>query len=473
MNTRPAPVPGVPVFAWLAFVVPLVCIAIVWALGMMPIVRLAALGGVAAVAGAAVFTRPVWGVYFLAFYTWAGLGTVLPGAVASAITLVTFASVLVAFARGQSCRLRDSVFWWSLGFFLLFSVQAMLFAWRVDRCLMLLAAYLKAFLVVFLIVQLVDTHAKLWRLAGWIFAGAVATVVLGVVGLRLGFVGVANDAAGMVQTLRFSGLHGDPNTGPAYMCAAIPLGVFFVRTERSRWLRALYTIGIVVVAAGTFASFSRAAFFSFAVVLVMIAMRETRSPRSLTLVVVLTTILLVLAPSSYWERVSNLSKIADQVSRDWSVLMRYRALTAAWHLFTTHPLTGIGLGNFMFRGAYAVWIRIVVHDSFMEVLVSVGVFGFSAFAGLLASGFRPLAAAARRPWVGAPVWMRHFGFYAAVAQASTLVSAIFMSTSYRYLLWLPVALGLVVGSLPGGRPQMVEPPERSPRTTLRTDPESA
>jgi len=169
-------------------------------------------------------------------------------------------------------------------------------------------------------------------------------------------------------------------------------------------------------------------------------------------VATLAAVLLVIAPPSYWQRLSNLTRIAEQVTRDWSVLMRYRALTTAWELFLDNPLTGVGLGNFVVRAAYGVWIRIVVHNSYMEILVGTGVFGLAAFCGLIVSGLRPLARALRQPAAGAPDWARHFAFYAALSLASAASSALFMSISYRYLLWLPVAFGLAAGTLLCPRP---------------------
>ncbi len=410
------------------------------------------LGGVAVAAVAfalTVMVRPRWGLYFLVFYFYSGVGSIIPVNAAMPMTFLVFAAVLLDLVRGDHNRLNDARFWYANALFLLIALQSMLFARDPLLSFVELSNYAKMVLVTWLVVQLVRTAEDLRRLSYIVFAGAAATVLLGLFGLVFGVGPAQENYIGGVYIMRFTGAHENPNRAAAFMCSALPLGLFGARTCRNPWLRAGFVAGVLILIAGIFSTYSRSVVAPFAVVVLAVLVRELRSRRSYVLLVALAVLGLALTPRFYWERVMALREAFSPsvAGRDWSVYTRWMAMTAAWDMFLQHPFTGVGIGNFIVAAASRVFLRIVAHNTYLEILVGTGIFGLLSYLAILGSGIRCTVHGVRHRWVSQPAWVRSLCFYLLLSGVSILISAFFGTMPFRYPVWIPVAAGLVVGNL--------------------------
>lgn len=416
-------------------------------LGYVKHLKLAGIAFAALCAAMVLFVRPRWGLWCVVFFVYSGVGIFLPFSPATLLTALVFAAVLLDLVRrGDNC-LEDAVFWYANALFTLVALQSMLFARDPVLSFLELGSYAKMVLITYLVVQLVRTPDDLRRLAHAVFLGAVATVALGVAKLYFGFGPDEGNYIGGVNVIRFAGAHENPNRAAAIMCSALPLGLFAVKYCRSRVLRVLYVAAIVALIVGIFWTFSRSVVIAFAFVLLAVMVREMRSRRSYVMLLALIAAGVLLAPRYYWDRVIGLRSALETTGLDWSVYTRLLALRTAWELFLAHPLTGIGLGNFIVAAAYKVFVRIVVHNSYLEVLVGTGVFGLAAFMGIVWSGLRHSITGARRRWTSQPEWLRSLSFYFMVSTVSICLSAFFGTMPFRYPMWVPIAAGLVIGNL--------------------------
>jgi O-antigen ligase len=415
-------------------------------LGYMKYLRLAGMACAALAGATAVFLFPRPGLWLILFYVYAGLSLYFPFNAAVPLTFLVFAAVLLELVRGGRNRLDDPLFLYANAVFVLLALQSMLFARDPALSFLELSDYLKMMLVTFLIVQLVRTPEHLRQFAYVVFAGAVATVFLGIVNLAVGFEVPGDSYVGENFLVRFSGAHENPNRAAAFMCAALPLGLFAVRNA-VRGPRLLCVAGVVVLMVAIFATFSRSVVVPFMVILVAVVLREVRSRRSYLALVAVLSIGLLLTPRYYWDRLLGLREAFATTSLDWSVYTRMLALRTAWEMFLEHPLTGVGLGNFIVASAYQVFVRIVVHNSYLEILVGTGVFGLIAYLMILYSGLRYTWAGWRRRWRHHPAWMQSLSFYFLLSAVSICLSAFFGTMPFRYPLWVPVAAGLVIGVL--------------------------
>lgn len=397
-----------------------------------------------AVAVAALFIRPRWGAYALAFWVYAGISLFSPVDAAPVILAVALAAIMLGLLRGDENAMTDRVFWIALLFFVLFSLQSGLVAEYPSLMFRDLFTFGKALAVVIVIVQVIRTPGQLRMLGNAIFAGAVATVIIGIMAIRSGQAGL--NYMGEVDMLRFSGSHGDPNTAASIMCSALPFGFFAVYHERGL-RRVLSVLGVITLIVATFDTFSRGALFSIAVVLVAFVAREVRGRRSFIMLAALLGVGLLLTPGYYWTRAFGLASAFEHTTSDFSVYTRLLAFQTAVEMFVHHPLTGIGLGNFIQSASYRLFIRIVTHNTYLDVAVGVGIFGLFAFLAMLGTGFRHAWRGARREWTGQPKWMNRFSFYAFLSMVSIAISGLFLTFSFRYQLWIPVAVGLVIGRL--------------------------
>ena len=414
--------------------------------GYSSYLKLAVAGTIAAAGATVVFTRPRWGLWVLMFYIYVGLS--VPGA-SLGLVLLTLAGALFHLVRGQSNAMADPLFWWCVAAWTLIAIGSMVFAMTPALAIAELGRYAKCLLVMFMIVQLVRTPQDLKRLMTVIFFGAVATVVLGALGLLFGFaprdMGV-NYIREEEYFLRFTGMFPNPNIAAAVMCSSLPLGIFALKqAPRSR--QPLYVLGIVILIVGMFATFSRSVVFAFTFVVVATVIRERLGKRSFIALLTLLVLAILLAPRAYWNRVLGLRDAFETTTLDWSVYLRLRALQTAWDLFLKHPFTGVGIANFADASAYNLFVRLVVHNSYLEILVGTGLFGLATFLMMVVSGVRHSLTGARHVWRRQPAWMQTASFYCLLSAGSIWISAFFGSLQFRYFPWVPVALGLVIGNL--------------------------
>jgi O-antigen ligase len=434
--------------AWLVVaLLPVVTLVSIWLLGYLKLAKLAAMGAMALAAAAVIFLRPRWGLYFMLWYIYSGVGLFLPINLAAVTMVIVVAAVLLEWVRGDVPEVPDTYFWIAVGLFILIALHSMLVARDIPASLQELAQFGKVVMFVVLVTHLLRTPEHLRRLAYWVFVGAVSTVILGVLGVMLGLEGAGDNYIGGVRIMRFTGAHENPNKAAAVMASALPFGFFVVRHCRTWLMRIAATAGVVTLFLGIFATFSRSAIFPVTLILVGVAAHEFRSRRSFGLLALLLTIGVLVAPRYYWERVLDVPNALKSTTRDWSVYTRMLALQTAWDMFLHHPLTGVGLGNFMMSSAHRLFVRIVVHNTYLEILVGTGIAGLITFLTMLSSGWRHALRGARHQWQAHPQWMRSLSYYILLSSLSICLSAGFGTMPFRYPLWVPVAAALAVGNL--------------------------
>lgn len=434
--------------ALLALVVlPVLAFALARNSGMESLVRLAAMGVVAVVAGVAFFVRPRYGIYFLAFYVYAGLNFYTRGTPAAlALTALIFAGALVQMSRGQRWRLTDPAFLISAGVFTLMGLHSMLWARDIAPAIDSYSKYLKAMLVVCMVVQTVRTSRHLEWLGRWIFFGAVATVFLGLANHALGIDTEVNLLGG-VQAIRFAGAHANPNFAAAAMTTSVPLGVYVARRASGTLYRVLAILGVLIVVGAIFATYSRQALFAIAFVAVAVLFREVRSRKAYVAIFAAIVAAILVTPQYYWVRFWTITEILDGVQQDWSIYQRMMALGRAWEMFKEHPIFGVGLRNFSVRSGDVMYLRIPSHNIYLEIACAVGVFGLIAYLSMFYAGIRQLLAGMKERWQGQDERLKDLSFYFLVSVISALISGMFANIEFRYFTWLPLCAGLVVANL--------------------------
>lgn len=413
----------------------------------LSILRFAVIGAAAPVVALLVFSYPRESFYFTVFYIYAGLNYYTGYPLAAPLVMLITLAVLFRILRGDETPVDDPFFVGAICLFVVLVITSMVYAWYPFAAIKAFTKVVKVLVVVFVCIQLVRTHKDFERFAMTIFLGVVATVVLGLVNMKMGWERNTTVLIGVLDFNRFAGTHINPNTGALYMVAGIPLAVYWItRAGRlySRLLLGLVAIGLVVA---TIMTFSRQAIFSLAFVLLAVAFREARNKWGYMTVSLVVGLTFLLVPPYYWYRLSSISKMAQGMSEDWSFLLRLQAHKTAWHLFIDSPFTGVGLNNFIQRSANELFRRIPVHDAYMDVLSWLGIFGFLAFLSVLASGIRGFVIAARARWSDDLKWMSRLSYYFLVSFVAVLIGAAFQSVALYYLLWLPVAGGVVARRL--------------------------
>ena len=433
-------------FFWIAGVVG--CLALgAWFLVPHNLIMLA----VAAVAGAGVgllvFAFPRHGNYFGIFYVFAGISYYTSLPVAAPVTFLVTAAVLFRLFRGDSIRVRDPLFNWSLAVFTVFALQSFLFAWDFGYASNAFGFFAKSVLLVFLIGQLVRTERDLEELALVVFAATLSTVILGVLNFKFGIVKNWTVLVGAIGWLRFGTTHMNPNNAALYLVSGLPLAVYAIKRVRPVVFRVLLVVGAVAMVAATIMTFSRQAIFPLSVVLLAVLFKEARSKWVYAGVLFVVVIGVLLVPQYYWYRISTISQMFGEMTGDFSLMIRVKALVTGWHLFLQHPFTGIGLDNFIVRSASELPVTMVAHNGYLEILTGVGLFGFIAYIMMPVAAIRGFVRAIKTRWPEEHRWMNDLSYYFLLSLIAVLIGTFFQHVHFYRLFWLPVAAGVVAGIL--------------------------
>jgi len=415
-------------------------------LGLMSLGRLGVMALVGVAGGVVVMVRPRVGALFMVFYVYAGLRFYLPGLASVGVMGLTAAAIALGIVRGDRFRVTDGFFWCTAGIFILIALQSMMWAVDFDWWFRSFGRLIKAFLLAIMIVHLIRTPEHLLTFGKWMFFGGVATVLLGLVNLKLG---VTGDAAviGGINLMRFSGTHDNPNYAAAMMLTTLPMGLYYLRHNRRPLTTVLGGLGVLIVIIGIFATLSRAAIVAFACIVLGLIVREVRSRRSLIMVIVMIGVGLLFTPKYYWARVTTVFDISESMQTDWSFYLRYAALSEAWATFMRHPFTGVGLNNFPVTSATAVFSRIGAHNMYIELLADLGIFGLFSYLGIHLSAVRQLFGGMRERWQDNAAWLSDFSYYLLLSLGSGLVSGLFADIHLHYMIWIPIAFGLSVANM--------------------------
>ena len=177
----------------------------------------------------------------------------------------------------------------------------------------------------------------------------------------------------------------DSNDFALALCMALPMLVYFRRSEEKRWRKVLLTIPIPFVLAAIVLTYSRGGFLTLAAVGIAWVLTSRGRFLRLALAPIAALLFLSLAPQKYIDRVGTIRSYAhDSSARD-----RISSWQVATRIAEERPWTGVGPGNFLevypryqrdFRSPH------VAHNTYLQFLADAGLGAALTFAVLLAWG---------------------------------------------------------------------------------------
>jgi hypothetical protein len=338
---------------------------------------------------------------------------------------------------------------------------------RAHRLLLSATALLYAWLVAST-VWADDTGAAVGELAIWWLASIVLVTVLVtsvnldellvvVVGIVVGATIAAATAlmgSGPAVTTvdgvatRSGGAAGDPNILAAGLVAALALAPGLWSMTDSPTLRISLLVSSLAAATGIAASASRGALVAAVIAIVATIAVSRRPIRAMAAVAVPAAASLAawatLWPAS-WHRVTDFGGGGTGRTELWR---------AAFHLWSTRPLTGVGIGNLVVAEPavaldlgplnYAELIAerpLVAHNVALQLLSEVGLVGLVLYGIVVAVSIRSTAEAVRRFEAVNRDDLAHLARSVLVATVALLSAGLFLSMSREYRLWLFLAIG--------------------------------
>jgi len=304
--------------------------------------------------------------------------------------------------------------------------------------------YLLPFLGLLVVTMMLSppTRQTLDRIIAW-------TVVLG--GIYAAYVAVAGsivmDSVGGAR-LGGTGTY-DPNDIAAVMVVVLQLALGMALRERGRWRWA--GVGCALIATTVvLRTGSRGGTVALAVstLVLLLAQKPGRFFMLATAVALAAPLAWTFGPESF--RVRTLSLFALQ--NDYT----FQADAGRWQIwkrglgyFAQRPIIGVGPNNYGIRegqfyagvGRSGAWLT--THNTYIQVLVEVGIFGGIALCGLIWVAVRGSVPLWRRPPPSAPDRLYRPEVFAAIA--AFLTSAFFLSHAYTALLLFVLTLGAYAG----------------------------
>jgi len=408
------------------------------------LLRLAVVGAVGAVGALIILAYPRLGMYAGVFYIYANLAAMMPLPLSYPLIMLTIIGTMIRLGGGEAIALRDSFFNWSMALFTMIAISSMVFSYDIGYSLLALSRWLKALIMVYLIVQLVRSAQDFDLLAVTVFGAMLASVFLGFANM---LAGNTSDSSymGEVRMFRFSALHDNANNAALYMLSTVPIGIYLIKRYHRVWQRVGIALGILCLLIGVVATFSRQAVFPFAFIAAATMFREARRKRTWVLIGIGVVLVSLLSPRYYWQRLMSVGDIFANYTQDWSFFLRVTAMKMAMKLIAENPITGVGLGNFIVRSGSELFVRLVAHNTYLEVLSGVGIFGFIAYLSMFAASMRSFMRAIRTRWAGENRYLGDFAYYMMVSFVATVIGATFASIPFYYCIWVPLAAGLALG----------------------------
>ena len=297
-------------------------------------------------------------------------------------------------------------------------------------------SYISYVLLLFIAISMVDSLARLrWT--------ALAT--LGSVTLASAYV------------IRFWQKYGDPRpggtTGDAnyYTISAllgVPLGLYLISERRPRWTP-LYCLGcLAITLMGIVLASSRGGFFGLMAGALFVVWHSQRRGRNLVLAAVLLLPALLAFP---------ISPLRRMLHPGTAEVLSTHAHLAAWQagvrMIATHPILGVGLGNFksLMLGYLPKDVSMpepsIAHNTYIEFAAELGLPGLLLFLAILYFSYRSMGRVATRFKESDPTLLGRVALGIQAALVAYAVSACFLSAQYEKIFWLIVFLSACVSTL--------------------------
>ena len=301
--------------------------------------------------------------------------------------------------------------------------------------------FMKTVLMYLVIVGAVRGPRDVERLAFVYFAAAVVFASVG-----LARFGAAS--GGRLDHLPYY----DANDFGVFAVTALPLGGYFIFSQRRLTLRLAACAGLVPLLYAFVQAGSRGGLLAFIAVTAYFLVRQTTIPTRWRVlgVLMIAVVFGAAASDSYWERMRTILHPHE----DYNLT----AGTGRWQVWSRglgymldNPLLGVGAGSFATAEGRLSGIRrwMAPHNAYVQLGAELGVPGLVFFVGLITSALAALRAVERvRAGSGSPAGIPPRLAQSLIASlVGYVVGALFLSLAYAGMLWTLAALAVGLGKV--------------------------
>lgn len=338
-------------------------------------------------------------------------------------------------------------------------------SWKSNSLTLVLTDCVKLVVVVILVSLVVNSLKELRRLL-WMQAAAVMVNALGALLLH------KMDDAGRLEGLGNGALF-NPNDLAINIALNWPICVMFFFGSRNPFVKGMWGLGLLAMIGAVMMTYSRSGFLALFVGIIVVLLEfGARGGRRwmLALPFLFFVPVVLLAPSHYGARLESIVGTPQAESMDrGSAEARKQLLMKSIEVTATHPLFGIGIGNFP---SYSnMWM--VTHNTYTEFSAEAGIPAVVIFVLILQKAFQKLRAVRSNPVLKQDEHLQLVVSALWAGLAAYMVGAFFACTARElfpyFMVGYTTALYKIsslraetVAAIPSLEPAVVLKPEREP-----------
>ncbi len=406
---------------------------------------------VALIGGIMVVLRPYYAIWFIAFFTQLDALMALLFAALPAIKLMTALAILGILVTSHRTRFRDR---WGkdepiLRLAALFSLGMLMstfFIKDTELALWSLRRLGSLVVLLYLTVYLVRTMSQVKAIVFALVISTLMSSTILIADYTMGTHLVASDYAAleaeyMGMSRNSGGSNYNPTTAATMTLTGTALAALLFMQGFGDWKwRTLTGATVVIGSVGVVLSYARSAALVYGILLVWLLWKYRKHPRIPALLggaLVMALVILPLIPSTYWERLGTLTDF----NSDFTLWRRYGYNLIGVYLVASHPLLGVGPGQFQYHYLDPQYRFIPgrgllsrqLHNMYLEVASEFGLVGAALFIGILLYGVWLLNKLRRdgpTPEVRILADSLHFAYW------GFMMVSVFVPNEYNKFTWL-------------------------------------
>ncbi|WIV13463.1 O-antigen ligase family protein [Proteiniborus sp. MB09-C3] len=294
--------------------------------------------------------------------------------------VLTVFSFIIKLIVDKKFKIKKIPFGYSVIFFIIPLIASAMTSFTRGESFEKLVVYMISFVVLFLIVNLIDSKRKLYFL---ILTIIIASLLISFYGLYQYKVGAAVKESWVdkelnpdLRTRVYSTLD-NPNILAEYLVMVIPLTFALFWTSKKKLNKLFFLLAVGVQFLCILLTFSRGGWLGLALAMIIFAFFVDR--RLILLYIAAGIGLLIISPEVILTRIATIGN-----TQDTSTAYRFPLWMAALDMIRDFWITGVGLGPMAFKAIYPQYMRLGVmavhtHNIFLQMFVETGIFGFIGF----------------------------------------------------------------------------------------------
>jgi O-antigen ligase len=340
----------------------------------------------------------------------------------------------------------------AIALFLLWNALSILWAQNSGAALETLVEWLQCAAIFIVVATTIsDTRYARFILLAFV-VGGVASVAIGVATTGIHATGEA--ASESAAEGRLTGGSSDPNYLGAGLVSSMIVALTLFSVYRRVLVRWALALAIVILMAGIVASESRGALLAALVAavgaLIVFKHRRLVVGAALTALVGLAAAWIAVDPAAL-NRLTNFSGTGTGRTELWKV---------AWRVGSSHPVAGVGLGNFAVQERHFVQLPgalknvamiveqpHVVHDVYLQAFAETGIIGLALLGAIIVASLGTVLRAARGFDLAGRTDMATLARGVLLAQLSIFISLIFLSDGPDERFWVLYGVGAALAGV--------------------------